>query len=118
MQRREFIALFGGVAAMWPLGARAQKTKHVIAILGSGAADAGSSKQMMSMLDASLREVGLWVATHSSLRRANGSPRWRFVTGCLRSIRRACFRCAAAFWAMAAAPRMPTIRAGVYTGRI
>jgi len=44
---------------MWPLGARAQKTKHVIAILGSGASDAGASKQMMSMLDASLREVGL-----------------------------------------------------------
>ena len=109
MQWREFIALFGGVAAMWPLGARAQKTKHVIAILGSGAADAGSSKQMMSMLDASLREVGLWVATHSS-RRANGSPRWRFVTGCLRSTRPACFRCAAACLAMAAAPRTRTIR--------
>jgi hypothetical protein len=58
MQRREFIALFSGVAAMWPLGARAQKAKHVIAILGSGAADAGSSKRMMSMLAASLREVG------------------------------------------------------------
>jgi hypothetical protein len=118
MKRREFILALGGTAASFPLATRAQKPKPVIAILGSGAADAGSSKQMMSMLDASLREAGLWVATHSSLRRANGSPRWRFVTSCLRSIRRACFRCAAAFWAMAAAPRMPTIRAGVYTGRI
>ena len=31
----------------------------MIAILGSGSADAGSSKQLMSMLDTSMREVGL-----------------------------------------------------------
>jgi putative ABC transport system substrate-binding protein len=58
MKRREFILALGG-AGVWPLVARAQKQIPVIAILGSGAADAGSSKQMMSMLDASLREVGL-----------------------------------------------------------
>jgi hypothetical protein len=35
------------------------KGEPVIAILGSGAADASSSKQLMSMLDTSMREIGL-----------------------------------------------------------
>jgi putative tryptophan/tyrosine transport system substrate-binding protein len=59
MKRREFIAAFGGAALVWPHAAGAQKAMPVIAILGSGAADAGSSKQTMSQLDASMREVGL-----------------------------------------------------------
>jgi putative ABC transport system substrate-binding protein len=37
----------------------AQKAKPVIAILGSGAAEAGSSKMQMSTLDESMRELGL-----------------------------------------------------------
>jgi putative ABC transport system substrate-binding protein len=59
MKRREFIALACGVGAFSPFAARAQKAKPVIAILGSGAADASASKTQMSMLDASLRELGL-----------------------------------------------------------
>jgi putative ABC transport system substrate-binding protein len=59
VKRREFIALAGGAAAGLPFAARAQKPKPVIAILGSGAADASSSKMQMSMLDASMRDVGL-----------------------------------------------------------
>src|SRR5258708_1355742 len=59
MQRRGFIRLAGTAAAPWPFVARAQKTNPVIAILGAGAADASSSKGLMSALDASLREVGL-----------------------------------------------------------
>jgi putative ABC transport system substrate-binding protein len=59
VQRRGFIRLVGAAVAAWPLAAHAQKAKPIIAILGSGAADAGSSKQQMSLLDASLRELGL-----------------------------------------------------------
>ena len=59
MKRREFIALLGSATVALSFAAWAEKAKPVIAILGSGAADAGSSKQLMSMLDASMREVGL-----------------------------------------------------------
>ncbi len=59
MKRREFIALLGSATVALSFAARAEKAKPVIAILGSGAADAGSSKQLMSMLDTSMREVGL-----------------------------------------------------------
>src|SRR6266851_140359 len=58
MKRREFIALACGVGAFSPFAARAQKAKPVIAILGSGAADASASKTQMSMLVASLARPG------------------------------------------------------------
>jgi putative ABC transport system substrate-binding protein len=63
MKRREFFTLLGGAAAAtslpWLRRAHAQKPKPVIAILGSGAADASSSKMQMATLDESLRELGL-----------------------------------------------------------
>jgi putative ABC transport system substrate-binding protein len=58
MKRREFITLLATAAAM-PLSARAQKGAPVIAILGSGAAEAASSKMQMSMFDAGMRDAGL-----------------------------------------------------------
>ena len=32
MNRRDFVALFGGISAMWPLGAAAQRAGHVVRI--------------------------------------------------------------------------------------
>jgi putative ABC transport system substrate-binding protein len=58
MRRREFIGLVGGATA-WPLLANAQKSVPVVAILGSGAADASSSKMQMSLLEAGMGEIGL-----------------------------------------------------------
>jgi putative tryptophan/tyrosine transport system substrate-binding protein len=59
VRRREFIAALGALAAGTPLAARAQRSVPVIAILGSGAAEAASSKMQMSLLDAGMRDAGL-----------------------------------------------------------
>ncbi len=59
MRRREFIRLLGSAAAAWPLAARAQKPAPVIAMLGSGAANARASIAQMRSFDAGMRELGL-----------------------------------------------------------
>ena len=57
--RRKFISALGGAAVVWPLAVRAQQPVPVIAILGSGAADAASSKIQMELLGAAMLELNL-----------------------------------------------------------
>jgi putative ABC transport system substrate-binding protein len=59
MQRRQFITLFGGAAAAWPLSARAQPAKlPTIGFLGAGTSSAFS--QWTAAFVQRLRELG-WI---------------------------------------------------------
>ena len=60
MQRREFIALFGGAAATWPLATRAQQTERMrrIGVLMSLAADDRQGQARLATFVQSLREAG------------------------------------------------------------
>jgi putative ABC transport system substrate-binding protein len=59
LNRRDLVTLLGATSIAWSPAAQAQKQMPVIAVLGSGAADASSSKMQMSLLDASMHELGL-----------------------------------------------------------
>src|SRR4029079_8589283 len=64
MRRREFIALLGGTAVMWPLAARAQHAskKPTIGILGT--ANASIWGGWVTAFTERLRELG-WVEGHN-----------------------------------------------------
>jgi len=63
MQRREFISLFGGAAAAWPLAVRTQQTAMpVIGFLGTGTSSGWS--QWTTAFERRLRELG-WIEGRS-----------------------------------------------------
>ena len=65
MKRREFITLFGGVMAAWPLAARAQQAGKVHRIGFLGSATASGSAKAVESLRAGLREFGYVEGTNN-----------------------------------------------------
>ena len=62
MQRREFIMLLGGVAATWPLAARAQQGDHIrrIGVLQGQSAEDPESKARRAAFEQALQQLG-WI---------------------------------------------------------
>jgi putative ABC transport system substrate-binding protein len=58
MQRREFITLFGGTAATWPLAARAQPSGKIVRIGYLGVASASEGARGGDAFETGLRELG------------------------------------------------------------
>src|SRR5215467_5299641 len=60
MRRREFIALFGGAAAAWPLPARAQQAERMrrIGVLIPGPADDGEFQARLAAFLQGLQQLG------------------------------------------------------------
>ena len=60
MRRREFVSLFGGAAAGWPLAARAQQAermRRIGVLMGSGADDLEGRNRLTAFLQA-LQQFG------------------------------------------------------------
>ena len=64
MQRREFITLFGGAAAAWPLAARAQQAGKLPTIGFLGASTPAAQSQWTAAFVQRLRELG-WIEDRS-----------------------------------------------------
>jgi putative tryptophan/tyrosine transport system substrate-binding protein len=60
MNRREFIALFGGTAAVWPLAARAQQPPKLRTIGFSGQSTRAAESELVAAFTQRLRELG-WI---------------------------------------------------------
>src|SRR5947199_7589563 len=75
MQRREFITLFGGAAAAWPLTARAQKVEQMrrIGVLTQGSINSHPTPPFRAFLDA-LHHAGWMEGTNIRID-------WRFSEG-------------------------------------
>ena len=58
MRRREFVALLGGVAAAWPLAARAQQSAKQPTIGYLGSSTALTQSQRTAAFTKRLRELG------------------------------------------------------------
>ena len=68
MKRREFITLLGGVAATWPLGARAQQTAMpVIGALYSGTPE--MFETTLSAFREGLKKAGYYEGSNIAVRR-------------------------------------------------
>jgi putative ABC transport system substrate-binding protein len=66
MKRREFIALLGGAAAVWPIAARAQQRERMrrIAVLSGLAADDQDNKVRLAAFQQRLQQLG-WTDGHN-----------------------------------------------------
>src|SRR5262249_16940198 len=66
MRRRQFISLLGGVAAAWPVAARAQQPDRVrhIGVLNSMAADDPNAQARYEAFVRGLQQLG-WVETRN-----------------------------------------------------
>src|SRR5438046_1458437 len=73
MRRREFIALLGGAAAAWPVGARAQQSEHVrrIGVLMAYAESDREGQAWVAAFREGLQKVG-WAEG----RNIRIDPRW------------------------------------------
>jgi putative ABC transport system substrate-binding protein len=60
MNRREFIALFGGTAAAWPVAARAQQPPKLRTIGFSGQSTRAAESELVAAFTQRLRELG-WI---------------------------------------------------------
>jgi hypothetical protein len=66
LKRREFIALVGGVAAAWPLAARAQQPERVrrIGVLMNIASDDAEGQARLAAFHQGLQQLG-WTVGHN-----------------------------------------------------
>src|SRR5207249_3024297 len=58
MRRRDFISLAGGIAAVWPLAARAQQAMRKLGVLMIVAEDDPDSKRRIAAFRQGLRDLG------------------------------------------------------------
>jgi len=94
LQRREFITLLGGAAAVWPLAARAQQPVKLPTIGFLGAATSSSYGQWVAAFVQRLRELG-WIEGRTTRRRPRQPPSRISLSAAMPS-RRYGFACATA----------------------